>query len=73
MSRERGYYWIKFPYRRWGMNKDPHWEVGSYDPDCDLWLLIGGNDGWLEGQLQEIGPRIPFPEIIELTKEMKKK
>ncbi len=73
MPRQRGYYWIKFPYKRWGWNKPTHWEIGSWDPDANMWALIGSNDLWYESQLQEIGPQIAPPDVIELTKKMKKK
>ena len=59
--RERGYYWVKFPYHVHSMNIPEHWEIGSWDPDVSMWMLIGGNDPWYDFQLQEIGKKIEEP------------
>ena len=62
IDRPCGYYWIKFPYARWGKPGVPeHWEVGSWDPDVQMWALMGQSDAWYEWQLQEIGARIEEP------------
>ena len=60
-EREHGYYWVKFPYLKWGINKLEHWEVGSWDSGVRMWALIGSKDMWFEEQLSEIGERIKEP------------
>ena len=65
--RPRGYYWVKFNYKKWGGgDRPPHWEVGSWDPDsaghAGAWALIGARDLWLDFQIEEIGPMIGEPD-----------
>ena len=68
MNREGGYYWVIFPYVKWGGKLTPtHWEVGSYDRAANAWCLIGSKDQWFEWQLQFIGAKIEPPKIIDLT------
>lgn len=74
LDRGRGYYWIIFDYARAGKPGVPdHWEVGSYDPKVNAWALIGSNDHWYNFQLKAVGTKIEEPQLIALTKELKKK
>ena len=84
ITRERGYYWIKFDYtkanqaaRKVGLfapfkNATPHWEVASWDSAAEMWAMIGSSDLWYDTQIEEVGPMIGS-EPIELTRSMKKK
>jgi len=60
--RDRGYYWVKFPYADWGIDKPTHWEIGSWDPVVKMWAMIGSKNVWCGHQLKEIGERIKEPE-----------
>lgn len=60
--RPGGYYWVRFDYPRWGdPGKTDHWEVGSWDPIPNTWMLIGSGDIWLDFQVREVGARIEGP------------
>jgi hypothetical protein len=57
--RRGGYYWVKFDYPRWGGgNRPEHWEIGSWDPVTNVWMLIGSADIWLDFQVKEVGAKI---------------
>jgi len=57
--RKTGYYWIKIPYPN---NGKLRWEVGSWDANVELWLLVGSKDPRYSDQLLDIGQKIEPPK-----------
>ena len=73
MSREQGYYWIKFDYQKMsslakqaglfspGRDIPEHWEIASWDAGAGCWALIGSLDPWEDHQILIVGPKIEVP------------